>query len=45
MVNFFLGAVALFAFWTSFLGPLHPAVWPLRAFAIALALVVAGSLL
>lgn len=45
MVSLLIGAIALGAFWTSTLG--HPKLidWPLRAFAVALALVVAGSLL
>lgn len=40
-----IGAVALLVFWSSLLGPPHLAVWPLRAFALALMLGLAGALL
>lgn len=45
VAEIFTGAVALGAFWLSCLGPPHLAVWPLRAFAIALGLTLAGAML
>lgn len=45
MIELLIGAVALGALWLSTLGPPHLAVWPLRAFGIALALAAIGSIL
>lgn len=45
MAELLIGAVAVGAFWASLRGPPHLAVWPLRAFALALALTLAGAFL
>ncbi len=45
MATILMSAVALLVFWASTLGPPHLGVWPLRAFALALALTTFGNLL
>jgi hypothetical protein len=45
MPEIFTGAVAIGAFWLSTCGQPKLVDWPLRAFAIALVLTIAGSLL
>lgn len=45
MVEALCLAIAVLAFWLSCLGPPHLAVWPLRAFALALGLSTIGALL
>lgn len=45
MAEIFTGAVALGAFWLSTCGRPKLTDWPLRAFALALVLAIAGALL